>query len=144
MDHEEVKKAYETIPESLKAGYQNLSTKNGKRTQSLMFNTFGYYPTIIPAIKSMFVTSFTFEKEEEKLVCIQKLVSPEEGNENFPYSKKTKNYQYTNKHGKKAKMTFVHGQGIFHNTFKKMGDHVLFEHFFCKNLKIKQLKAEKV
>jgi hypothetical protein len=143
MDHEEVKKAYETIPESLKAG-NFFSTKHGKRTQSLMLNAFGYYPTIIPAIKSMHLSSFTYDKEEEKLICVQKLVSPEEGNENFSYSKKTKNYQYTNKHGKEAKMNFVHGQGIFHDTFKKMGDHVLFEHFFCKNFKIKQLKAEKV
>jgi hypothetical protein len=130
----EVKKVYEEAPESIKKGFGNMSTKYGKRTQSLILNTFGFYPSIIQAFKSNFLATFIYKKEEEKLISIQKLVSPEEGNENYPYSKKIKNFKYVDKHGKKTKMSFVYGQGIFYFSFKKIGENqTLFENFYCKN-----------
>jgi hypothetical protein len=132
MEFEEVKKLYESAPSSIKLGFGDLSIKDGKRTQSAVLNTFGFFPTVIPAFKSLFLTTFTYKKEEEMLICVQKLVSPEEGNENYDYSKKTKNFSYVDKNGKKSKMHFTHGQGLFYTTFTKIGDNVLFEQFNCK------------
>jgi hypothetical protein len=99
-----------------------------------MLNAFGY-PMIIPAIKSMHLSSFTYDKE--KLICVQKKEM------RSSLTPKTKNYQYTNKHGKKQNRILFMGKEYSWITSRIWEFTFCLSIFFVRILN-KTIKGEKV
>jgi hypothetical protein len=114
-DKDETQKKYDSI-------YEKLNSKkntNLNRTHSVQGITFGFLPFF--PVKSYWCSTIKYDKDQEQYNAYTKLVSPEEGNEDFDYQKRVVE-EYVDEKGKKKKIKVTHGRGFNLFTAKKLSE----------------------
>jgi len=120
FDHDYTKKKYKDAPSSMKMGIPDVSTQNGKRTTASMMVTFGFLP-FFPVYKTLWLSSFNYDKNNQTVKGVVKIVNPVESEEKKDHYKVVKQ-EYIDKNGKKKKMKYTYGKVIQFYSFSRKND----------------------